>query len=667
MTEQTGPFTDLILFAEQSVALRDAEPVFLLPQAPIDQHKHAEPRPWVDQLTGNEAESVPAQDNLSPAVMEVAKEQPASSRFLQQDSNDQQAITSRQEATHAGGAASDHRLEAGEQDETVTSAPSPDNHCKVAAHIEAAIRGDSPGQNQSEQAVLGASGSTPVSAEPASDQSGRLLLPPQSPSQEVMAGASATQQQAVGSAETPGLAEDACVAPEEISETLSRARSSGHSSPAATPAHNVPGAGTHTSRRSSPAEATWQISLSLALVQRSGESGTSRHPAAQAHPSAITTEPAGSERASFPALAEGWGVASHLEGDVPTQTAISSPENLPSTDGLLQAAAEELSRHLEVAGVCLNNAGEDSPDAADVVSPVMQQCASLCRSSEAPEESANLGPWTQSDEAPSSDFAHIGGDTTPQSTSIAHNEPLKKTAEAAQDNGQCSAVNLVDLLSGKYSTNQLQFASNCIAKAFWPVLNTRATLWLSIFRHVHVPSACGIVSLISSNVLLYPGIEAKYGGLQVTDHYRQPQGASETSSSSDAAQPSECSDSMPNVMKISENDGASTEGPPRIQGQKGMDGEPDQGNNHGALECTSARQDMRATACSSRSHGTVSATDESHDRCSSANSTGTALAPDEASTDEGRECDWAACVTACKGRLNRMLLGCGMPSLPPQV
>ena len=138
------------------------------------------------------------------------------------------------------------------------------------------------------------------------------------------------------------------------------------------------------------------------------------------------------------------------------------------------------------------------------------------------------------------------------------------------------------------------------------------------------------------------------------------------SSNGDAAQHSESSDGTLNAVEISDREDASTS-PIHTHGQKGMGDKPDQGSSHGAAEYTEARQDMEATVYS-KSHSTLSATDESYNnRCSSASSMTPALAPDVASTGERLECDWAACVEACKGRLNRMLLDCGMPSLPRQV
>ena len=190
-------------------------------------------------------------------------------------------------------------------------------------------------------------------------------------------------------------------------------------------------------------------------------------------------------------------------------------------------------------------------------------------------------------------------------------------------------------------------------------------LWLSIFRDVYVPGTVGNVSLTSSHVLLYPGLEAKYGGLQVTHHDEHSQGASGMSSSSDAAQPSEPSDSMSNVVESSEDDKASTVSLPHTDGQKGMDDETEERKGHGAAERTEVRQEVKATVRSGRSHSTLSLTDKSYGGRSSATSTATALASDAAS--KGSECDWAACMEACKGRLNRMLLDCGMPSLPCQV
>ncbi len=752
MTEQTGPFTDLILFAEQDGALDNAEPVLSPPQAALDQDRHAGIRPSVDQLTGDDAESVLAHRYLSPPVMEAAEQQPASSSLLQRGSTDQQALPSHQEATHAADSASDLRLEAGQQ--AKTSAPSPDEPCKVTAHSEAAGGGHSPRQSQSKEAVLSASGSTPVSAEPASAHSGHLLVPPEPPRQEAKAGASTTEQQpeTVCVAEALGLAGDAIVSL-ELSEALSRAGSSGHSSPAATSAHSAPAGHMRMSQPSAQMESIEQVFLSPAPVQRLGGDGKSSQPAAQACPSAITPQTAGSERASFPALAEVWGATSHLEGVVSTQTAICSPKTPPPGNGVLQAAAKQLYCQVSITRDCLDNGDEGRSDIPNVVDLVIQQLTTLRHSGEDPRSSTMMGPYKQSDQALSLDLPHSNVDTMPQSTSLAHNEHLGQTAEVAQENvdslqrsdiltcasqqltfarhdvqtpsgtakagqfcptyssvltersavptvrlnpassawdksmcachtgvgssgaparskltpGPPSVEHLAQMLSGKYSLSQMQCASPCIASISclcWTSVHPfSGSLEMSVCQCLWCCERCELTLAFCC-----PGLEAKYGGLPVTDHGGQPQGASEMSSSSDAAQPSESSDGMPVDVEVSRDEEACTRSPSHSHGQREMGGETEQDDNHGRVECdTEARHDTEASACSGTSHSTNSVTDESYDRRSSASSMATALAADAASPDEGSESDWAACAQACKGRLNRMLLGCGMPSLPCQV
>ena len=436
MTEQTGPLAELILSAEQDAALGAADPLMSQPPAALDQDERAEARLCVDQLTGDEADSLPAHKYLSPAVKKAAGQQPAPSSLMQRGSNDQQPVPSHQAANYAAGSASDHRLEAGEQDERVASAPSPNEDCKVTAHSMAAILGHSLRQRQSQkaQAVPGAGASTPVSADLASDQPSRLLGPPQLPYHKVMADADTTQQQAVCMTEALCLAGDACILQEEISQALSRINGSGHSSSAATSAHNVHPAQVHASGRLSPTEFTQQVSPSLAPVQPLGGSCTRSQPAAHMCSSAISTEPAGSGRASSPPLGEGWVAASPLEGGVPRRTTVCSPESPPSIHGVLQAAAEKLSRQVDNTGEHLSNTDEGRSDAHGTASPMMQRGSSLRHSREYPGNSADLGPCDRSDHALSSDAPRSDVDAVPQSTQLADNEHLGQTAEVPQEN-----------------------------------------------------------------------------------------------------------------------------------------------------------------------------------------------------------------------------------------
>ena len=98
-----------------------------------------------------------------------------------------------------------------------------------------------------------------------------------------------------------------------------------------------------------------------------------------------------------------------------------------------------------------------------------------------------------------------------------------------------------------------------------------------------------------------------------------------------------------------------------------LEGEPEQGSPPGALEHRQAGHDMAATECTDRSGSMTSATAKSCDTGSVSSSKVTASADSGVSRGGGSESVWAACLDACKGRLNRMLLDCGIPSLPCQV
>ena len=151
-----------------------------------------------------------------------------------------------------------------------------------------------------------------------------------------------------------------------------------------------------------------------------------------------------------------------------------------------------------------------------------------------------------------------------------------------------------------------------------------------------------------------PGLEAKYRGLQVISREGQLLRTSVASTCNDATDVSEPNDSMPNPVDVSKDEETSPDVPPHTSSELKRAGEPEQGTLPVAPESAKTGQHEEAT----------------ENLCiggSSTSSTATCSPHAELGKDQGNDCDWAACVTACKGRLNRMLLGCGMPSLPCQV
>ena len=447
-----SPFADLILFAERQAALEIGARVLPLATAALGKQEHAGTMPSIDQRRGDGAEEGTAQySSMPPALMGVAgpqvKQQPASGIPLQEGFIDQPVGPGHQAATTIADSASDHSAAPDEQDEGVDGVPTCEVQRKSAVQKIAVMSSLSPRQSQCVQAGLGRS--THACTEREADsikthQSGRLLAPPQSSCQGALTGAAAAQHQSVCETEALGsevFPLDAC-APLE----LGKASSSGHSSNAATAADGEHDDSMQTPKRSRPVETLPCVPPYPAPLQDREGSGASSQLPEQAHPPAVTPQPAGSERASRPVLTITWSATSHLEGDVPAQTATGGPESpLASMEGVLYEAAEQCDHQIDIPGDRIDNIEEGRRAAPSVVSASMQGSASLRESREDSEKSANGECVTQPDQASSSGSLQVHLDARPQSTSRAHEEPQAQPPQLAQE--VLNSVQLSDALT----------------------------------------------------------------------------------------------------------------------------------------------------------------------------------------------------------------------------
>ena len=185
------------------------------------------------------------------------------------------------------------------------------------------------------------------------------------------------------------------------------------------------------------------------------------------------------------------------------------------------------------------------------------------------------------------------------------------------------------------------------------------------FCDVH---ALGTTHAASSGVthasLRCPGLEAKYGGLQATSRDQQLQQASEASGGNDAAQHTESNDSNTTAVNSIKGEEPSGEVSSCTCDGGEMSGGTDLDTLPAASDSEETGQDIAESGGMDGSESMVLGTGKPCNRASSADSTAAALAAEELIKDEQ---EWATCLKACKGRLNRLFLDCGMPSLPCQV
>ena len=436
MPEQTGPFTDLIVFAEQQAALESGEPVQSSAAAAIGEHRHAFSQPSTDQLTETGAGRELAQQSCRSAAytrVEWSERQKelAPGILVQHGFSDKRVVAGLQGATAAAVPALNHSRATDRQNDSINSSTNHGEECEAAVQRVALVWAFSPRHSPSKQAVPGTA--THAEGEPDSDstethRSSRLPVSLQPPCQGLLTGAAAMQQDAVceSDARLSGVAlSDACASVE-----VSEVSSSGCSSPAATLAHDVQCPYMQKAQeRSTPEESPLHDSLPPAPVQHIEGSSTSSQLAAHAHPSAVTPHPAASERASSPALTEAGVATSHCRGTVLIQTAIVSPESLSSSP--MDSMRHEVGEQLEAHHATTNEGIKSAPGMA---TPLMhKQAGVLPGSRKDPGKSTHPGSSEQPGQASSSGSRHLDTVTKPQSTSTADNEPQGLISELAQE------------------------------------------------------------------------------------------------------------------------------------------------------------------------------------------------------------------------------------------
>ena len=397
--------------------------------AAVGEHRHASSEPSTDQLTGTGAGKEPAQPSCLLAAYTREEGLEGQKQFapgtLVQHGFSDQAVPGLQRTTAAAAPGLDHGSASDRQNESNESTMTHAVECEAAVGRVAPVWALSPRQSPGMQAVPGTAAH--AEAEPASDspetrRSGGLLVPPQPPCRDLLAGAAATDQDALCGSEArcSGVSlSDACA-------SVEASEASGHSSPAARAAHDVhcPHA-QKMSERSMPQESPSHGSLPPAPVEHTEGSGPRSHLAAQAHPLAVISQPAASEGAlTRVGAAAGRGQAALL-----IQTAVDSPESplSSSVHSTFQEVGEQLDAHHATTDEVIKNA----PTPA---SPLRYEEAALMPGSTGdPGRLAHAGSSEQPGQASSSGSRHTDTVTDPQSTSTADAEPHGRRPELAHE------------------------------------------------------------------------------------------------------------------------------------------------------------------------------------------------------------------------------------------